>query len=692
MRDHRVQLSTELSSSHQAYSERKQVSPIAASETVNSSWRSGVLGWILKRYGNKAVDDNIKAASPSLVNRRHSMLGSKTLSRKPVDIRTINDSVPESNAPPAYHESPDSRFYRDLRLRLQGAILSTSPTCLFTAPSIITVLDAEEEALDTMKTIITNGQRQQREISKHKHLLGGQLLREKLTSLARRSSTNSSLFGSESPLLNGHLSTVITLPQSIMAYSLLRIPRKILNNTSKVGMDHLYLDTESIEAFTYHQHMVISYSFHPIGCPDRPCVGPTLCSTQYFRFNDLSPYSDCTLGSTLKGWLNHGHQSCKHWNTQKKLVCGDHLKSTYGSSQSLDHHQTQSDGIERQQSDILDSTLAPMSRKQQTTSSTGTTPKVPLHGCSQTLQDHVLCFSNGSSRISVYFIKTAPSDSPHSEDISKPVLNDTNNNNLLCWSTCTICDAHTPPLPMSQSSCSFSFAKYLELCLYSTRLMGPRNDLCQHAKSISSVVARCFALETIGTTMEVRFVKEDTSVYRLRGSPLQAIKPAETATSLVLSPRISSSTMERWKRKEEMAVDNLFAVIRQHLLSLHNNTTNQWLSSDDPDVLYWSTHLNTDQQQLVSALKEACSDMYGSNLNDFRRFFTMKASIIMDSLTNWQRQRWPDGNGKSPPLLTWKDRPDYMNADTNDTIHCFPGSAIMVRELEPSSIVAFTLR
>jgi hypothetical protein len=618
------------------------------------------------------------------------MLGSKTLSRKPVDIKTMNDSVPESNAPPAYHESPDSRYYKDLRLRLQGAILSTSPSCLFTAPSIITVLDAEEEALNTMKSIIANGQQQQHEINKHKHRSGGHLLRAKLTSLARRPSTNSSLFGSEPTLFNGYPSTVITLPQSIMAYSLLRIPRKILNNTSKVGMDHLYLDTLSIEAFAYHQHMVISYSSHPIGCPDRPCIGPTLCTTQYFRFDDPSPYSDCTLGSALKGWLNHGHQSCKHWNTQKTLVCGDPLKSTHGSSQSLNHHQTQSDVIDRQQSDILDSTLVPLSRKQQTTSSS--TPKVPLHGCNQALQDHVLCFSNGSSRISVYFIKTAPSDTTHSEDISKPVLDDTTNDKLQCWSTCTICDAQTPPLPMSQSSFNFSFAKYLELCLYSTRLMGPRNDLCQHAKSTPSVIARCFAPVTKGSTMEVRFVKEDTSVYRLRGSPLQSIKPAEPIVHPVSTPRISSSTMERWKRKEEIALDNLFAVVRHHLLSLHNDSNNQWLNSNDPDILYWSTHLKADQQQLVLALKAACGDVDGSSLNDFRRFFTLKASVIMDSLANWQRQRWPNETGRSPPLLTWEERPDYMNSDVNDTIHCFPGSAIMVRESEPSSIVAYTLR
>jgi hypothetical protein len=192
--------------------------------------------------------------------------------------------------------------------------------------------------------------------------------------------------------------------------------------------------------------------------------------------------------------------------------------------------------------------------------------------------------------------------------------------------------------------------------------------------------------------MEVRFVKEDTSVYRLRGSPLQSTKPAEPLIRPVSTPRISNSTMERWKRKEEMAVDDLFAVVRHHLSSLHNDSNNQWLNSNDPDILYWSTHLNADQQQLVSALKAACGDVDGSNLNDFRRFFTMKASVIMDSLANWQRQRWPDESGRSPPLLTWEDRPDYMNSDINDTIHCFPGSAIMVRELEPSSIVAYTLR
>lgn len=35
---------------------------------------------------------------------------------------------------------------------------------------------------------------------------------------------------------------------------------------------------------------------------------------------------------------------------------------------------------------------------------------------------------------------------------------------------------------------------------------------------------------------------------------------------------------------------------------------------------------------------------------------------------------------------------EKLTKDRQDNVHCFPGSAVLVRENEPTSIIAYTLR
>ncbi|KAI8330990.1 hypothetical protein BC941DRAFT_475162 [Chlamydoabsidia padenii] len=664
MQDHHVQQLTKLSR------QDKQLPLIETSAPNDKTWKSGLLGRIWKKQSTRTGGNTTKTVNSSTSRRRQSMFGSKNLTRKPVAIETVNDISPTANTSTAYYDSPMSHHYKNLRLGLQMAILSTSPSCGFTAPPIISVLEKEEDNLNTIKTMISTDQQQQQrlEIVRQKQRSGGHHIRTKLASLARRSSSSASLGPTPEQRI------IIMLPQSIMAYSLLRIPRHILDDTNKIGMDYLYLDTASIKAFTHHQHLTVNYSSHLIGCPDRPCIGPTLCTIQYFRYDTSFPYSDQKLGLVLKRWLDQCDQSCKQRNTERLLACNNNTDS----SQPVDQYR-QVEALD-QQPKGLDS-VAPTFKPQQQPINT---EKIPLHGCNQPLQDHVLCFCHGLSRIGIYFISRTPT----SDHLGKITFgnSDTIKDDLICWTACTICDARTPSQRISQATFDYSFAKYLELCLYSTRFTGLKTDICQHAKTNPSAIARCFGLITTtkSNTIEIRFVKEDINVYRLKGSPLQIVQSSDSAATA--NPRISNSTMERWKLKEKWAIDDFFKLIRQHLTWLES----QWLNGEsDTDITFWRTHLDMDQQHLTSALKDACNGVDGITLNDFRRFFTMKVSMVMNSLGNWQCQRWPKED--SPLLLTWDGWPDYMNTNVNKTIHCFPGSAIMVRELEPTSIVAYTL-
>lgn len=649
MRDHHVTLSTLLSESDTSSLDASPLSTTATTTTTTEGglWKYGLLGWVLGKRGGKTTatgEKEIHSEKPQTPKRRLSMLAMKNSTKKPADNKL---ALPL--------DASDPHYYQQMRLGLERACISTSPSCIFVTPSIVTVLENEEENMNTMKMIISNGQQQQKQ--KQQRSSDQTAVRSKLTSLARRSSSILSLGPADQQrksTTTASSSDTVTLPQSITAYNMLRIPKPILTGTNKIGMAQLYLDSASIDAFIHHQQLVLNYTSYPIGCPDRPCLGPILCTIHYFHFDDRSPHSDQTLETTLNRWLEESTHPCK--NHLEKLACCNNLtvpppfmrRNTTTESSSQDHNPVTlpsgggGDGSEEQ------------------SSTTTTTIETALHGCKQPLQDHVLCFSHGSSRINVYFTSsTSPPDQPLQQQ----------DDGLTCWLLCTLCDARTQARPISPSTAYFSFAKYLELCFYSTRFTAD-TTLCAHVKS-PTAIARCFGRPS--TSAEIRFVKEDIHVYRLTGSPLQVVQPPPPPSNSV-SPRISRSTMDKWILREGRAIEDLFKQLHRHLAGLcasHSATRtrqhqHQWES---------------DRLLLLDTLKKA-------SLNDFRRFFAMQASTIVDDLNRWQ----VDVNGDEDGLFTWKARPDYMNTDINATIHCFPDSAVMVRELEPTSIIAYTLR
>ncbi|ORZ13259.1 hypothetical protein BCR42DRAFT_355612 [Absidia repens] len=697
MYDHLVAVSTQLSRKHDLQSTNNPDN--------GAPWKFGLLGWLLGKTDDKLTDAKIqhseKPSATSPINgtpkRRLSAMAFKYLAKKPAD----NGIILPTKTSSLNRDLSDLHYYKNLQLGLERACVSTSPSCLFVAPSIVTVLEKEEDNMNTMKMIITKGLQEQK-LHKNNQRSSDQLLRNKLTSLARRSSSILSL-GSSSTTEEAkeNIPSNIILPQSITAYSLLRIPKTTLNDTNKIGLDHLYLDTASTDAFMYHQHIVIDYMAYPIGCPDRPCLGPNLCTIEYFRFGDQSPYSDETLGATVERWLRECNTPCKNRIDQQTTMCCEYMNNTQSSPKLMDQQQ-QPSKTHKQATMVSNHSeangmVSPTTQKQQRSNNT----KMLQHGCKQPLQDHVLCFGHDSSRINVYFVSTSST-----ADTSINGNDTINGNNdfgvdvLRCWLACSICDARTQPRCVSQATYQFSFGKYLELYLYSTRFNGPHDDLCQHAKTTPTAIARCFGAapksnnqgmdhHTTTQSMEIRFLKEDIKVYRLRGSPLQVVQPAATSTSpsSTLSPRISKSTMEKWIIREQRAVDDLFKSMRRHLSYLQDNRLN---GRADTDIVDWRATLDLDHQHLSSVLKKPSNGKDGC-INDFRRLFTLRASSVVDDLNAWQLQRWPSEQGQSKDLFTWKARPDYMNTDVNQTIHCFPDSAIMVRELEPTSIIAYTL-
>ena len=85
-----------------------------------------------------------------------------------------------------------------------------------------------------------------------------------------------------------------------------------------------------------------------------------------------------------------------------------------------------------------------------------------------------------------------------------------------------------------------------------------------------------------------------------------------------------------------------------------------------------------------AALSELCSSHPATQLNDIRQKLEIAIHEAQDSLAAWQKDHDVPEDFQDLPL----DLPDYL---ANDKIHALPGSSILIREDEPSSVFAYAL-
>lgn len=91
--------------------------------------------------------------------------------------------------------------------------------------------------------------------------------------------------------------TVRTQRRSSSFLSWKSVEDKPENNVENACLQHFLLDTESLASFKRHQSLIVTFVCYPVGCADRPCVGPLLEEYSYFQSQ-----SDHTLGQRLCQW------------------------------------------------------------------------------------------------------------------------------------------------------------------------------------------------------------------------------------------------------------------------------------------------------------------------------------------------------------------------------------------------------
>ncbi|KAF9426077.1 hypothetical protein BGZ94_006968, partial [Podila epigama] len=434
---------------------------------------------------------------------------------------------------------------------------------------------------------------------------------------------------------------------------------------SRAGIEHLMTNSNALQGIFNHQSLTFLYSYYWSATAAAPCNPPKLITVEYYRKE--GQYEDMGLGEMIEHICKRANANC------------------------------------------LDKT------------------------CTHKRMEHISTYTHGEGRINITLEQPRPDSATDFESEEfVPFLQNTQT--IAVWTRCKMCKARTKPTALSRASRLYSFGKYLELLLYAQHFeTGPR-PLCQHAISKDSI-SRCFLYSGIVVTFEY----ESIDLFEMRISRLQvnenfphmpqyhrydADEDAQNFSTLFASPSnkpsphsstVSMSLHGDYFTDAEQA--NLLNNTRLEIMHFYDSckkiivSMEQFLgelksvskqkgmsslgtsvSSMDPTKREALTQLDN----LGKRWKEDEFDLYDqlkriplTRLNDLRNRFREYAKRTMKSMECWQQDHCSQvlDPGFTGERIEWV-LPEYI---LSDSMHTFPGLSVIVREYEPSSIIASAL-
>ncbi|RCH93876.1 hypothetical protein CU097_013063 [Rhizopus azygosporus] len=191
--------------------------------------------------------------------------------------------------------------------------------------------------------------------------------------------------------------------------------------------------------------------------------------------------------------------------------------------------------------------------------------------------------------------------------------------------------------------------------------------------------------------LTTQFGYQPGNYYELRLPGLQMMSVAHVAQYDMDEPRLRVATLNSWKR--ELATHDVgvfFEATLTHLDLLSHYIQAEHrrrqrdamqMASDslEQDIQTLQKQIEKDEQDMLRMLRETKVN----ELNDFRRYFGVQSQLILENLAQWQKEKCKEVIDD----CGW-DKPDYIR---DASVHSFPGSAVLVREDEPTSVIAYTL-
>ncbi|KAF9124536.1 hypothetical protein BGW39_008124 [Mortierella sp. 14UC] len=428
---------------------------------------------------------------------------------------------------------------------------------------------------------------------------------------------------------------------------------------SRAGLDHLMTNGNALQGIFNHQSISFSHSYYWSATAAAPCESPRIITMEYYRKEGL--YEDMDLGEMIEYLCRRAHYPC---------------------------HDKQ---------------------------------------CGHKRLEHISTYTHGEARINITLEQPRPDSATDfdSEEFA-PFL--ANNKTMAVWTRCKMCKARTKPRMVSRASRIYSFGKYLELLLYNQHFEpGPR-PLCDHSLS-KDAIARCFLYRGLVVNFEV----ESIDLFEMRISRLQVneefpimprLLPGDwdddhhdlsTASSSSVAPssqismvsisahcdyitdaehanQINATRLEIMHfyescKKIIVAMEEHFGETKSVVKRTNKQDPSAKMTAMDPAKKAALASLDdlgdrwkADEFELYDQLKRIPI----TRLNDLRNRFKDYIKRTTRSMEAWQTEHYPD---LAHSLNTWT-LPEYV---TSDILHTFPRSSVIVRENEPSSIIATTL-
>ncbi|KFH69304.1 hypothetical protein MVEG_04119 [Podila verticillata NRRL 6337] len=431
---------------------------------------------------------------------------------------------------------------------------------------------------------------------------------------------------------------------------------------SRAGIEHFMTNSNALQGIFNHQSLTFLYSYYWSATAAAPCNPPKLITVEYYRKEGY--YEDMGLGEMIEYICKRANSSC------------------------------------------LDKT------------------------CGHKRLEHISTYTHGEGRINITLEQPRP-DSTTDFDSAEfaPFLK--NKKTIAVWTRCKMCRARTKPTALSRASQLYSFGKYLELLLYAQHFEpGPRL-LCDHAVT-KDAISRCFLYGGLVVTFEY----ESIDLFEMRISRLQVNEEfphmpqyhrydqdqdTHDISTLFLSPvtpspRHSAVSMsmngDYFTEADQISLINAtrlditnfydsckkIIVSMEQVLGETKSVSKQKGASKAP-----STTLDPAKKAALGRLdelggrwKEEEFELYDhlkripvTRLNDLRNRLRDSIKRTMRSMESWQKEHCPQvlNPNYEGERIEWV-LPDYVSSDS---LHTFPGSAVIVREEEPSSIIASAL-
>ncbi|KAF9959156.1 hypothetical protein BGZ72_010191 [Mortierella alpina] len=433
---------------------------------------------------------------------------------------------------------------------------------------------------------------------------------------------------------------------------------------SRAGLDHLMTNSNSLQGIFNHQSISFSYSYYWSATAAAPCIAPKLITVEYYRKE--GQYEDMSLGEMIEYVCRRANSSC------------------------------------------------------------------PDRTCGHKRMEHISTYTHGEGRINITVEQPRPDSATdlESEEFAPYI---SNNKTIAMWTRCKMCRERTAPKVLSRASRLYSFSKYLELLLYSQHFEpGPR-PMCIHTAT-KDAMARCFIYRGLVVTFEY----ESVDLFEMRVSRLQVNEDYPTmprfqlcdleedthdystthSASIGPSSHVSMASLaansDYLKESDQSALlditrleimhfyescKKIIVAMEEHLGETKSTSKAQYNALKPSKT---STTVAPAKQAALNQLDELGAgwkneefELYDqlrhipiSRLNDLRNRFKDCIKRTLRSMESWQKEHHPAAlDASNKDAIEWC-LPEYAKSDV---LHTFPGSSVIVREDEPSSIIASAL-